>query len=87
MPDFPSLSAIESDLTQLFQVNVVGVAFVVNTFLPLIRKGGWKKVVTISTGFADEIFVSLPIIPANDRRFPRWLAFVDAITDSSIFAH
>lgn len=44
---------LEEDLTSSFQINVVGVAHTINAFLPLIRKGGWKKVITISTGMAD----------------------------------
>ena len=45
---------LEEDMKAMFQVNVVGVAHTVNAFLPLIRKGEWKKVVTISSGVADD---------------------------------
>ena len=44
---------LEKDLMSSFHVNVVGVAHTTNAFLPLIRKGEWKKVITISTGMAD----------------------------------
>lgn len=35
-----------------FRVNVVGVAFGTNAFLPLIRAGSTKKVITLGTGLA-----------------------------------
>ena len=41
---------LEEDLTSSFRANVVGPAFTINAFLPLIRKGGLKKVIAISTG-------------------------------------
>ncbi|KAM5444831.1 hypothetical protein MferCBS31731_000286 [Microsporum ferrugineum] len=44
---------LEDDLMETFKVNVVGLAHTVNAFLPLIRKGAQKKVVAISTFFAD----------------------------------
>ena len=34
-------------------VNVVGVIYSINAFLPLIRKGNAKKITVISTGLAD----------------------------------
>ena len=54
LPDFTSLSALDDELTEAFHVNVVGVAFTINTFLPLIRKGETKKVITLTTGLADD---------------------------------
>lgn len=42
--------------TASFDANVVGVAITTNAFLPLIRKGGAKKVITISTGMAEMDF-------------------------------
>lgn len=54
LPDFTSLSDLENELTEAFHVNVVGVAFTINTFLPLIRKGETKKVITLTTGLADD---------------------------------
>lgn len=36
-----------------FEVNVVGVVKTVHAFLPLIKRGRMKKVISISTGMAD----------------------------------
>jgi len=47
------LAVLEEDLLSSFRANVVGVANTVNIFLPLIRAGNEKKVITISTGMAD----------------------------------
>ena len=55
--DFP-LPELEEDMTASFQANVIGPANVINTFLPLIRKGKWKKVITISSGMADDSLVN-----------------------------
>lgn len=44
---------LEDDLISSFHANVVGVAHTINAFLPLIRKGQAKKIITISTGMAD----------------------------------
>ncbi|KAL8911467.1 MAG: hypothetical protein Q9171_003365 [Xanthocarpia ochracea] len=41
------------DLTTSFATNVVGVIQTINVFVPLLRKGTEKKVLTISTGMAD----------------------------------
>lgn len=41
-----------------FNANVIGVAITTNAFLPLIRKGAMKKVITISTGMADAELVN-----------------------------
>ncbi|TVY86622.1 putative oxidoreductase [Lachnellula willkommii] len=49
--------ALDADLTQLFQVNVVGNIHLFNTFLPLIRHGQAKKIVTMSSGMSDEKLV------------------------------
>jgi hypothetical protein len=40
-----------------FKVNVIGVIHSTNSFLPLLRKGSTKKIVTISTGAGDRDFV------------------------------
>lgn len=40
-------------MNESFQANVVGTAYVLDTFLPLIRKGKEKKIVVISSGMAD----------------------------------
>ncbi|KAK4546574.1 hypothetical protein LTR36_001791 [Oleoguttula mirabilis] len=44
---------LEEELMDSFRANVVGVAHTINAFLPLIRKGKEKKVITLSTGMAD----------------------------------
>ncbi|TVY32437.1 putative oxidoreductase [Lachnellula subtilissima] len=46
--------ALDADLNQLFQVNVVGNIHLFNIFLPLIKNGQAKKIVTISSGMSDE---------------------------------
>lgn len=56
LPDFSSPEELERDLKDSFNVNVVGVAHTINAFLPLIRKGQGKKVVSLSTGLADDSF-------------------------------
>jgi NAD(P)-dependent dehydrogenase (short-subunit alcohol dehydrogenase family) len=45
--------ALEKDLLDHFQNNVVGNVHLINLYLPLILKGNAKKVVAISTGMAD----------------------------------
>ncbi|KAK5127942.1 hypothetical protein LTR85_005059 [Meristemomyces frigidus] len=44
---------LEEELMDSFRANVVGIAHTINAFLPLIRKGKDKKVITLSTGMAD----------------------------------
>ncbi|KAL8921385.1 MAG: hypothetical protein Q9172_004049 [Xanthocarpia lactea] len=44
---------LAQDLTTSFTTNVVGVIQTINVFVPLLRKGTEKKVLTISTGMAD----------------------------------
>lgn len=44
---------IEQYFTASFNANVIGVAITTNAFIPLIRKGQMKKVITMSTGMAD----------------------------------
>ncbi|TVY34157.1 putative oxidoreductase [Lachnellula occidentalis] len=46
--------ALDADLNQCFQVNVVGNIHLFNIFLPLIKNGTTKKVVTIGSGMSDE---------------------------------
>ncbi|KAK4503202.1 hypothetical protein PRZ48_006630 [Zasmidium cellare] len=46
-------AAVDADLTESFNANVLGTAHVVRAFLPLIRKGSAKKIVVTSTGMAD----------------------------------
>ncbi|KAL3459758.1 NAD(P)-binding protein [Aspergillus heterothallicus] len=49
---------LEADLLESFQANVVGNIHLFNFFLPLIKKGQAKKVITITTGMADIDFIS-----------------------------
>jgi NAD(P)-dependent dehydrogenase (short-subunit alcohol dehydrogenase family) len=44
---------LEDDITEMFKINVVGNIHLFNTFLPLIKNGKTKKVVTISSGMSD----------------------------------
>ncbi|EPQ60223.1 NAD P-binding protein [Gloeophyllum trabeum ATCC 11539] len=55
---------LAEDLREAFNVNVVGVVHSINAFLPLLKKGSLKKVITLSTGTADVDFtlkVNFPI--------------------------
>ncbi len=45
---------MEDDLNEMFQVNVVGNIRLFNVFLPIIKNGQTKKIVTISSGMTDE---------------------------------
>jgi len=44
---------LNKDLLDSFKVNVVAVIHTINIFLPLLKKGKTKKVITLSTGVAD----------------------------------
>lgn len=44
---------LRDDMTASFNVNVIGVMFTINAFLPLIRNGSVKKIIVMSTGLAD----------------------------------
>lgn len=46
------------DLDDSLRANLFGVAYTIDAFLPLIRKGSVKKVLTLSTGMADLDFVN-----------------------------
>jgi len=46
-----------------YKTNVLGVAHTTNAFLPLIRKGQLKKVITISSGMADDELINQFSIP------------------------
>ncbi|PYI14329.1 NAD(P)-binding protein [Aspergillus violaceofuscus CBS 115571] len=52
-----SPEALERDILHSCRTNVVGVAHTVNAFLPLIRRGRAKKVITISSLLADSDLV------------------------------
>ncbi|KAH0841660.1 hypothetical protein AYO21_01106 [Fonsecaea monophora] len=49
---------LDEDIKTAFETNVVGVIYTINAFLPLIKKGRVKKVVTLTTGMADLDFVN-----------------------------
>ncbi|KAJ7082538.1 hypothetical protein C8R43DRAFT_909667 [Mycena crocata] len=53
LDSFPSPETLEKDLLDHFKVNTVGVVHTINAFLPLLRKGAMKKVISLSTGLAD----------------------------------
>jgi len=44
---------LEEVSTRLFETNVVGNIHLFNLFVPLVKKGNVKKVITISSGHAD----------------------------------
>ncbi|KAJ9152057.1 NAD(P)-binding domain protein [Pleurostoma richardsiae] len=44
---------LEDDLLECFRVNTIGNIHLFNLYMPLILKGGIKKVITLSSGFAD----------------------------------
>jgi NAD(P)-dependent dehydrogenase (short-subunit alcohol dehydrogenase family) len=44
---------LRKDMISSLEVNVLGVIFSINAFLPQIRKSNIKKIIVISTGFAD----------------------------------
>lgn len=56
-------AALEEDLLSSFRANVVGVAHTINLFLPLIRAGKEKKIITISTGMADTELINRFSVP------------------------
>ncbi|PYH86357.1 NAD(P)-binding protein [Aspergillus uvarum CBS 121591] len=53
-----SPEVLERDILHSCRTNVVGVAHTVNAFLPLIRRGRAKKVITISSLLADPDLVT-----------------------------
>jgi len=50
--DFPSPEVLISDLSTSFTTNVLGTILTTNAFLPLLRNGKLKKVITLNTGLA-----------------------------------
>lgn len=44
---------LEKDLLESFHINVIGVVHTINAFLPLLRQGTAKKVITLSSGMGD----------------------------------
>ncbi|KZV87733.1 NAD(P)-binding protein [Exidia glandulosa HHB12029] len=51
--EFPSDQELIDDFKLSFETNVIGPVLTINAFLPLLRKGQVKKVLTLSTGVAD----------------------------------
>lgn len=55
---------LEKDLLQNFKTNVVATIHLINLFMPLVLKGDGKKVITLSTGFADTEITTQYNMPA-----------------------
>ncbi|OAX42087.1 NAD(P)-binding protein [Rhizopogon vinicolor AM-OR11-026] len=53
LESYSSEELLTKDLLDSFKVNVVGVIHTINIFLPLLKNGKAKKVVTISSGVGD----------------------------------
>lgn len=53
LDSYSSEELLTEDLLQSFNVNVVSVIHTINIFLPLLKNGKAKTVVTLSTGLAD----------------------------------
>lgn len=47
-------SELEKDLTDSYNINVVGTIHLINLLLPLILAGSTKKVIALTTGLTDE---------------------------------
>lgn len=44
---------LTSSMIESLKVNVLGVVFIINAFLPLVRRSSIKKITAISTGLSD----------------------------------
>ncbi|KAJ7156325.1 hypothetical protein C8R46DRAFT_1165736 [Mycena filopes] len=53
LTQFPSPEVLEEDLLSSFKLNAISVVHSTNAFLPLLKKGSAKKVITISSGAGD----------------------------------
>lgn len=51
--DYPSDEALETEFVTAFRVNVLGIIYSVNAFLPLLRQGSTKRILVISTAGGD----------------------------------
>jgi NAD(P)-dependent dehydrogenase (short-subunit alcohol dehydrogenase family) len=61
-----SPTKLEEDLLESVKINVIGNIHLFSLFLPLIKKGNAKKVITITSGMADIEFISgFDITPAG----------------------
>lgn len=54
---------LREEMKRNLDVNVVGVMFAINAFLPLVRKSSIKKIIVLSSGMADVEFVAKAEIP------------------------
>ncbi|KAF7347322.1 NAD(P)-binding protein [Mycena venus] len=53
LDQFPSPEALENDLLDVFKTNTIGVVHCTNAFLPLLKNGSAKRVISISSGLGD----------------------------------
>jgi NAD(P)-dependent dehydrogenase (short-subunit alcohol dehydrogenase family) len=56
---------LREEMVDSLDVNVLGVIYSINAFLPLVRKGSVKKITVISTGMADTDLVVQHDIPGS----------------------
>ncbi|KAH7930465.1 NAD(P)-binding protein [Leucogyrophana mollusca] len=66
LDNYPSEDLLTKDLVDSFNINVVAVVHTINIFLPLLKKGKAKKVITISSGMGDaELVVGSECVTAS----------------------
>jgi len=65
LDQFPSPAAVEKDLLDNFKTNAISVVHSTNAFLPLLKNGTTKKVLTLSSGLADLDFTLAAETPAQ----------------------
>ncbi|KAJ7837398.1 hypothetical protein B0H14DRAFT_2362414 [Mycena olivaceomarginata] len=53
LDQFPSPEAVEKDLVENFKSNAVSVVHSTNAFLPLLKNGSTKRVLTLGSGLGD----------------------------------
>ena len=58
-----SLDEMLDDFMESFTVNAIGVVKTIHAFIPLLRKGHVKKIITISSGMADLELINKSEIP------------------------
>lgn len=64
--EFTSREAeLKEEMTESLNVNVIGVIYSINAFLPLVRNGSVKKITVLSTGMADAEWVVQNDIPGS----------------------
>jgi NAD(P)-dependent dehydrogenase (short-subunit alcohol dehydrogenase family) len=59
------VAELREEMIDSLDVNVLGVIYSINAFLPLVRKGTVKKITVISTGMADADMVVQHDIPGS----------------------